>query len=121
MAEVKEAKRVVSLEDIKFNKDNATMAVVACLIGPIIFFTEKKDLFVRYYAAQYGILTVVSILGSIVLGIIPVVNFIFACVSPILGIGLTILVVLGAVKAYKGERYDVPMISKYALELMSKY
>ncbi len=130
MAEAKEAKRVVSLEDIKFNKDNAVLAAASCIpiVGVIVFFVEKKDLFVRYYAAQYGLLAVAGVALSIVLtvlGIIPVVNIIVgllaACLSPILGIGSLVLIVLGAVKAYKGERYDVPVLSKYALELMSKY
>lgn len=132
MAEVKakEAVRQVSLNDIKFNKDNAMMAAVSCIpvVGAVVFFIEKKDLFVRYYAAQYGLLFVAGLafsVVSVILGMIPVINVIFGilsiCLSPILIIGSFVLVIMGAMKAYKGERYDVPVLSKYALQIMSKF
>lgn len=112
MAEVKDAKRVISLEDIKFNKENAVLAAVACIpvVAIVLFFVEKKDLFVRYYAAQYAVLTLVMIVLSFVVCIAPFVNL----------IGL-VLTILGALKAYKGERWDMPKISDWALSLMNKY
>ncbi|HRI05959.1 MAG TPA: DUF4870 domain-containing protein [Candidatus Dojkabacteria bacterium] len=132
MAEVKakEAVRQVSLNDIKFNKDNAVMAAVSCIpiVGAVVFFIEKKDLFVRYYAAQYGLLFVAGLALSVVamvLSMIPVINVVFGivslCLTPIVAIGSLVLVIMGAMKAYKGERYDVPVLSKYALEVMSKF
>src|SRR5690554_1738714 len=127
-AKVKSAKRQVSLKDISFNKENALMAALSCIpiVGAIVFFVEKKDLFVRYYAAQYGLLVVagiaLSLLGAFI-GLIPVINVIFAivaaCVSPIIGLGMFALVVVGALKAYKGERFDIPVVSEWALRLMS--
>lgn len=124
MAEVKvkEATRQVSLDDIKFNKDNALMAALSCipLIGAVVFFVEKKDLFVRYYAAQFGLLLFVGVV-MMILGLVPVVNLIMACLSPLIGLGLFILVVVGAMRAYKGERFDIPVLSTYALMLMNRF
>lgn len=121
-AKVKDAKRQVSLEDIKFNKDNALMAAVSCipLIGLVMFFVERKDLFVRYHATQFGILFIVSLaMGP--LAAVPVLNVIIACLSPLLFLALVVLTVVGALKAYKGERYDVPVVSKFALQLMNQF
>lgn len=113
MAEsVKEAKRVISLEDIKFNKENAVLAAVACIpvVAVVLFFVEKKDLFVRYYAAQFAVVTLCLIVLSFIVCIAPFVNL----------VGL-VLTIMGALKAYKGERWDLPNVSKYALDIMNKY
>lgn len=109
---VKEAKRVVTLEDIKFNKENAILAAVACIpiVAVVLFFVEKKDLFVRYYAAQFLIITVALLILSIVV-----------CIAPIVNLAGLILTILAALKAYKGERWDIPTVSKWALELINKY
>ncbi len=129
-AKVKKAQRQVSLKDISFNKENALMAALSCipLVGAIVFFVEKKDLFVRYYAAQYGLVLAASIaLGvlSAFVAIIPLVNVIYglvaACLSPFLGLAVLVLVIVGAMKAYKGERFDIPVLSDWALKLMSQY
>jgi uncharacterized membrane protein len=129
MAEVKNAQRQVSLSDIRFNKDNALMAAISCipLVGAVVFFVEKKDLFVRYYAAQYGLLFVVGLALGVLsgfIGLIPVINIIYAlvavCISPLLGLGGFILVIVGALRAYKGERFDIPVLSGWALRLMSQ-
>lgn len=112
MAEVKEAKRVITLEDIKFNKENAILAAVACIpiVAVILFFVEKKDLFVRYYAAQFLIITI----GMLVLSIV-------VCIAPFVNLAGLVVTILAALKAYKGERWDIPTVSKWALQLINKY
>jgi uncharacterized membrane protein len=129
MAEVKRAQRQISLNDITFNKENALMAAVSCIpiVGAVVFFVEKKDLFVRYYAAQYGLLFVAGLALGVLsgfIGLIPVINILYAlvavCISPLLGLAGFILVIMGALKAYKGERFDIPVISGWALRLMSQ-
>jgi len=119
----KEAQRQISLEDIKFNQENAVMAAVACipLVGIILFFVEKKDLFVRYHAAQFGILFLLGLLSPIVgvLALIPIVGLFVGCIAFLLGIAAFFAVVIGVLKAYKGERFDIPVISDLALKLMN--
>jgi uncharacterized membrane protein len=112
MAEEKQAKKVYTLEEIRFNEENKVMAILACfpLIGLILLFVEKNDQFVRYMGAQFAILGVVSM----VVAIIAVIGWLLA--GPV----MWILIIVGMVKASKGERFDIPMISEWALKLMSK-
>ena len=107
----KEANRVVSLNDIKFNKDNALLAAVACIpgISIIIFFVEKKDLFVRYHAAQYSILCLLYLVAWI-----PVIGWILPFV-------ILVVSIVGIVKTYKGDRFDLPAVSGWALSLMNRF
>jgi uncharacterized membrane protein len=110
MAEEKQAKKVYTLEEIKFNEVNKVMAILACfpLIGLILFFVEKEDKFVRYIGAQFVILGVISMF----IGIIPVIGWLLA--GPV----MWVLIIIGMVKASKGERFDIPVVSEWALKLM---
>lgn len=111
----KSAEKIYNLEDIKFNEANKTMAIIACipLIGLILLFTEKDDRFVRYMAAQFGILFVVGV----VIGIIPALGWLIA---PLFSLAVFIFMILAIVKISKGERYDVPVVSVFALKIMGK-
>jgi uncharacterized membrane protein len=120
----KEAKLQVKFEDIKFNEENKVKAIVACIpiVGLILLFVEKEDQFVRYYGAQYTIVGAVGMVLPIVMGIvaiIPVIGWIIACLSPLVGLAMLVLVVMGMVKANNGEKFQIPMISDYAIKLMS--
>ncbi len=112
MAEEKTAKRVYSLDDIKFNEENKVLAMVSWIfiVGVIMLFIEKKDTFVRYSAAQS---TIVALLGLVTL--IPVIGWVLA---PFIGLLTAIITLVGMIKAYKGERFDVPGVSGLALKLM---
>ncbi len=114
MAEEKTAKKVYTLEEIKFNPDNLTMGVVACIpfVGLILMFVEKKDLFVRYHATQFAFLNVIYVLW-----IIPILG---AILVGILGLLSLVLFVLGLLKTSKGERFDIPYLSGWALKLMAE-
>jgi uncharacterized membrane protein len=116
----KEATRVITLEDIKFNEANKGMAIVSCIpiVGAIIFFIEKKDFFVRYYAAQFGSLIIVGIALTIMMAI-PVLNILVACLLPIFSIAVFVLMIVGMVKASNGNRFDIPVISDLALKMMN--
>ena len=107
----KEAKRVISLNDIKFNKENALISAVACIpgISIIVFFIEKKDLFVRFYAAQFSLL---SLLFLIVW---------FPILGQLLYFGMLVVAVIAAIKAYKGERWDLPVVGGWAISLMDRF
>jgi uncharacterized membrane protein len=109
MAEEKSAKRVYTLEDVKFNEANKAMAVIACipLVGLILLFVEKNDSFVRYMGAQFTIIGVLELFAWV-----PIIGWLFAPVS-------IVLVLIGMVKASKGERFDIPFVSGLALKLMS--
>jgi len=114
MAEEKKAEKVYTLEEIKYNPDNLTMGVVACIpfVGLILMFVEKKDLFVRYHATQFAFLNVIYILW-----IIPVLGWILGGIFGLLSL---VLFVLGLLKTSKGERFDIPYLSEWALKVMGK-
>ncbi len=65
MAEAKEksAKKVYTLDQIKYNEANKAMAIVAWipLIGLVLLLVEKKDEFVRYNSAQAVLLGVLQL------------------------------------------------------------
>ncbi len=114
----KEAKLQVKFEDIKFNEEGKTKAILACipLIGLILLFVEKDDQFVRYYGAQYAVVGLAMFVASFVLGIIPLVNL---CLVPIIWLGMMVLIVMGMVKANNGEKFQVPILSEYGIKLMN--
>lgn len=114
------AKKQVKLEDIKFNPANKTTAIVSCIpiVGLIMMFVEKEDNFVRYMGAQYTILGVLPLIFMI-LYIIPVVNVIAACVSMVAWIAIVVAIIMGMVKASKGERFDIPVVTGWAVSLIN--
>ena len=114
MEEEKKAEKVYTLEEIKFNPDNLTMGVIACIpfVGLVLMFIEKKDLFVRYHATQFAFLNVVYVLW-----IIPILGWILGGIFGLLSL---VLFVLGLLKTAKGERFDIPYLSEWALKVMSK-
>ncbi len=119
----KEAKLQVKFEDIKFNEENKVKAILACIpiVGLILLFVEKEDQFVRFYAAQYTIVGAVAMVLPFVMGIvaiIPVIGWIIACLSPLVGLAMLVLIVMGMIKANSGEKFQIPMVHEYALKLM---
>ncbi|MGI6423631.1 MAG: DUF4870 domain-containing protein [Candidatus Dojkabacteria bacterium] len=108
-----EAKKIYSLNEIKYNEKNKALAMVSCipLVGLIMLFVEKKDLFVRYHAAQFAFFNLILLVG-----IIPIIGWIL---SPILGIMSFIAFIIGLVKISGGNRFDIPVLSGWGLKLMS--
>lgn len=109
MAEEKKAKKVYTLEEIKFNEANKAMAILACIpiVGLILLFVEKNDNFVRYIGAEFALLGALEL----ILLWIPIVNFI---VGPL----ALVLIIVGMVKAAKGEKFVMPLLSDLALKIM---
>lgn len=113
MAEEKTAKKIYTLEEIKFDEKNKAMAMVSCIpiVGLIMLFVEKKDLFVRYHAAQFAIFC-----ATFLVGMIPIIGWML---TPIIGLITLVAFVLALIKINGGERFDIPVLSDWALKLMS--
>lgn len=117
-------KKFVTLESIVFNQDNKIVAVFACIpiVGLILLFVEKNDQFVRYMGAQYAILGLVvfgvSLLTMFFL-LIPFINFLVGILMAVCSIAMWILIIVGAIKSYQGNRFDIPLISDWAIQLMN--
>lgn len=106
----KSAEKVYTLEDIQFNEANKTMAALACIpiVGLVLLLTEKDDKFVRYIGAQ-------SILASLfyLIGWFPIIGW-------LLSLAVTIVLIVMFFKVLGGERFDIPVVSDWALKLMAK-
>ena len=110
----KKAKKIYTLDEIKFNSSNSTMAILACIpiVGLVLMFVEKDDLFVRYHATQYAFFNIIYVFGAI-----PFIGF---SIMELLLMISFIFFVIGILKVKKGERFDIPYISDLALRIMSE-
>lgn len=97
--------------------DNTAGALAYVTIIPAIIFLlvepYNKSSFVRFHAWQCIFLAIASIAIHLVLGIIPVIGWI---IMPFASIGILIVWIIALVKALKGERYQLPIIGKFAAQ-----
>jgi len=109
MAEEKKAKKIYTLEEIKFNEANKAMSILACIpiVGLILLFVEKEDKFVRYMGAQFTLVGVLQFFSWV-----PIIGWILAPLT-------LVLIIIGMIKASQGQRFDVPLLSDLGLKLMA--
>jgi uncharacterized membrane protein len=97
--------------------DTAAGALAYVTIIPAIIFLlvepYNKNPFVRFHAWQCIFLGVAAIAIQIVLGIIPIIGWI---ILPFASLGILIVWIIVLVKAMKGEKYQLPIIGKYAAQ-----
>ncbi len=108
MAEIKAAKKVYTLEEIEFNEANKTTAILSWIpiVGFILLLVEKEDKFVKYNGAQSSIIGLLELITWI-----PVIGWLIAPVS-------IVLIIVGMVKSSQGEKFNIPLISDWALKVM---
>jgi uncharacterized membrane protein len=95
----------------------AALAYVFLWVSGILFLLlEKDDKFIRFHALQsivvFGAITVATM--------IPIIGWML---SPLLWVGAFILWLVLIMKAYKGEKYMLPVVGEFVekqLEKMSK-
>jgi uncharacterized membrane protein len=97
--------------------DNTAGALAYVTIIPAIIFLViepyNKNSFVRFHSWQCIFLAVASIAIHIVLGIIPVIGWLLL---PFASLAVLIVAIFALVKALKGERYQLPIIGKFAAQ-----
>ncbi len=94
------------------SQDSKLKAAVACIsiVGLILYFIEKEDNRVRFYASQ-GILIGVA---GLLLSWVPVVNVFVGLIE-------LVLIIMTAVKAYTtDEYYKLPLLGDWAEQLAAK-
>jgi uncharacterized membrane protein len=77
--------------------------VVGWITGLIFFLIEKDSKFVKFHAMQ----SIITFGACTILGFIPIVNW-------FIGIVALVLWILLMVKAYKGEKFKLPVIGDLA-------
>lgn len=82
------------------------LAIVWLLVEPY-----SKDRFVKFHSIQSIALAVVSMGLSIVLGMIPILGWILMLFLPL---GLFVVWVLCAVKAYQNQKFKLPILGDFA-------
>ena len=122
-AKKKEGKKVYTLDDIQFNEANKVMAAFSCvpIVGLIMLFVEKDDKFVRYMGAQSTLVGAVALVASVLMlfVVIPVIGWLIAVASWLITAAGGVMLLIAFIKTLKGERFDLPVISDWALKLMA--
>lgn len=104
-------RRAESSLDLEPNVAGLLCYVLGWITGIIFLLLEQKNKFVRFHAIQSIIVFGVLHLAGLVLGSIPLANFIFGTVIGVLAFILWIVLM---VKAYNNERFRVPWAGKLA-------
>ncbi len=85
--------------------------------GLIFLFAEKENSYVRFHALQSLVAFGVLHIAATVIWIIPILGGI---VSVLISIGMFILWIVMMVKAYKGERYKLPVVGDFVEQQLGK-
>ncbi|MBS4173174.1 DUF4870 domain-containing protein [Bacillus sp. FJAT-49736] len=103
------------------NKDERLMATLiyvssffTTFIGPLIIWLLKKDesSYVDYHGREYFNFLISYTIYGIVSGILVIV-LIGAIALFVIGILAFIFTIIAAVKAYEGERYQIPLVIRF--------
>ena len=88
----------------------AALSYILGIITGILFWaTKKNDDYVRFHAIQSIGLSLLWFAGWVVLTILPVVGWILL---PFWGLLMFVFWLVSIVKAYQGERFELPVIGK---------
>ncbi len=99
----------IDVGDIEQNK---TMGGLAYLIFFLPLLVCPDSAYGRFHANQGLLLLILSIGGTIILSMIPIVGWILL---PLFGLGILILAIIGLVNGFSGKVKGLPLIGKYRL------
>jgi uncharacterized membrane protein len=97
-------------------EENAKMAAILSylLVGIIWFFADaniKNNEFAKFHVKQAIVLLVISIAGSFILGLIPILGWI---ILPFFYIATFAFGVLGIINAAQNQKKELPFIGSYS-------
>ncbi len=96
-------------EDIQKNKTMAGLAYLLFFL-PLVACPESE--YGKFHANQSLILWLVAIVGSVVLGYIPIIGWLLL---PLFNLGMLILGVMGMVNGFGGKVEELPVIGAYRI------
>jgi uncharacterized membrane protein len=94
--------------------DNVAGLLAYLFIPAIIFLVVEpfnKNKFVRFHSFQGLFLGGVSIVGHIVLTIIPIIGWI---ILPFFSLAIFVIAIIAAVKAFQNQKWNIPVIGPMA-------
>ena len=77
-----------------------------CIVSIVMYVLKKDNEYIKFHAKQGIVIFALSLIS-----VIPVVGWFLA---PFISIAALILIIIGAIKAYQGEKYKLPVISSLA-------
>jgi uncharacterized membrane protein len=96
-----------------------TAGALAYVLGPItgiIFLILEKDPYVRFHAMQSIVVFILLFVLQAVLGM----TLILLPLVPLIGIVSFVLWLILIYKAWQGEKWEVPLLGKFAKQLAEK-
>ncbi len=100
---------VFSVEDIQANKVVSGLAYFIFFL-PLVVCPDSR--FGRFHANQALVLLIVGVVGSIITGIIPLLNFV---IYPLFSIAVVIWGVMGLINGLNGQAKELPLIGKWRI------
>jgi len=92
--------------------------ILGFITGILFLVLEKENRFVRFHAMQSIATFLPLFVISMVLGFIPIIGWV---ISPLIGlVGLTLWLLL-MYKAFKGEKYKLPIAGDFAEQQIGKW
>jgi len=91
--------------------------VLGFITGILFLVLEKDNRFVRFHAMQSIATFLPLFVISMVLGFIPIIGWV---ISPLIGLVGLILWLLLMYKAFKGEKYKLPIAGDFAEQQIGK-
>ena len=92
---------------------NTGMAILAYLFILVVIplaTNKNNDPFIKFHAKQGLVLLIAGVIGM-VFSAVPIIGWI---ASPIIGIGLFILMIMGIINAAGGQMKELPLIGHFA-------
>lgn len=96
-------------EDINNNK---TMAGLAYIIFFLPLIVCPQSAFARFHANQGLLLLILSVVGTTILGVIPIIGWMLI---PIFCLAIFLLCIMGLVSGLQGNSKRLPLIGKYTI------
>lgn len=104
-----QANEVFSTEDIQANKVVSGLAYFLFFL-PLVICPNSR--YGRFHANQALVLLIIGVVGSIVAGIIPILNFI---VYPIFSLAIVVWGIMGLINGLNGQAKELPLIGKWRI------
>ncbi|HBV68377.1 MAG TPA: hypothetical protein DEF04_09460 [Clostridiales bacterium] len=96
-------------EDIEKNKTMAGLSYIVFFL-PLLACPDSK--YGKFHANQALLLLIVSVIGNIVLGFIPVIGWMLL---PVYAVAILIMGIMGLVNGFGGKVKQLPLIGKYTI------
>jgi len=90
--------------------NNKTMAGLAYIILFLPLLVCPQSSYARFHANQPLLLLIVSIAGTIVLSIIPIIGWIL---MPLFGLAVFVFAVMGLINGFSGKAKRLPIFGKF--------